>query len=62
MWGEEWHVYKMYSAEGEWYNVGRILSNARDVEYLIEWTQDRKLAELVRYRKNKEERYENNIK
>lgn len=52
--GEEWHVYKMYSAEGEWYNVGRILSNARDVEYCMEWTPDRKEAELVRYKKNKE--------
>ena len=51
---EEWHVYKMYCAEGEWYNVGRPLSNNRDVEYLIEWTQDRKIAELVRYKKNKE--------
>ena len=52
--GEEWHVYKMYSAEGECYNVGRILSNARDVEYCMEWTPDRKEAELVRYKKNKE--------
>ena len=50
----EWRVYKMYSAEGEWYNVGRVLSNARDVEYCMEWTPDRKVAELVRYRKNKE--------
>ena len=38
----------------EWYNVGRTLSNNRDVEYLMEWTPDRKVAELVRYRKNKE--------
>lgn len=51
---EEWHVYKMYDARGEWYNVGRTLSNNRDVEYLMEWTPDRKVAELVRYRKNKE--------
>lgn len=51
----EWRVYKMYCAEGERYNVGRVLSNARDVEYAIEWTPDRRVAELVRYRKNKED-------
>ena len=52
----EWRVYKMYSAEGEFYNVGRVRSNARDVEYVGEWQPDRKVAELLRYKKNKEER------
>ena len=52
---ERWHVYKMYSTSGEYYNVGRIRSNERDIEYCIEWTPDRKVAELVRYKKNKEE-------
>ena len=51
----EWRVYKMYAADGEFYNVGRVLSNARDVEYAITWTRDKKVAELVRYRKNKED-------
>jgi hypothetical protein len=52
--GEEWHVYKMYCAEGVWYNVGRMLSNARDVEYCMVWTTDKAEAEQVRYEKNKE--------
>ena len=51
----EWRVYKMYAAEGEYYNVGRVLSTARDVEYCMTWTPDKKVAELVRYRKNKED-------
>lgn len=50
----EWRVYKMYAADGEFYNVGKVLSNARDVIYCMEWTRDKKVAELVRYRKNKE--------
>lgn len=52
----EWSVYKMYSADGEFYNVGRVLSNARDVEYCTTWTPDRKVAEMIRYKKNKEEK------
>lgn len=51
----EWRVYKMYAADGEFYNVGKVLSNARDVLYCMTWTPDKRLAELVRYRKNKEE-------
>lgn len=51
----EWHVYKKYDTNGEWYNVGRAKENARDVEYCMPWTPDRKVAELVRYRMEKEE-------
>lgn len=50
----EWKLYKKYTATGEYYNVGRIRSNPRDVEYCMEWTIDRKLAESERYHKNKE--------
>lgn len=57
----EWRVYKMYAVDGEFYNVGKVLSNARDVIYCIEWTRDKKVAEMVRYKKNKEEQDEDNI-
>lgn len=55
----EWKVYKKYTSNGEFYNVGRPKQgNEHEIEYCMVWDMERRNAEYVRRVKNKEEKNE----